>query len=102
MTRRANGWRREHGPRTAARSLLARFALLQALATKAWKHGGFQLMAASRRKLGDNLKLPSEFVGLVLHPDGKQVAIMVTEAAPHRDHEIWTLENFLPSRNAAK
>ena len=32
----------------------------------------------------------------VVHPDGRRVAITVTETA-RRDHEIWALEHFLPA-----
>ena len=39
---------------------------------------------------------------LIMHPDGRRVAIQIVETAPRRDSEVWVLENFLPTLAAKK
>jgi Tol biopolymer transport system component len=72
------------------------------LATKGretWRipiEGGVPEKLAGTLDLGILVNRPS------MHPDGRRIAISVREPAPKRDPEIWALENFLPSRSAAK
>jgi Tol biopolymer transport system component len=50
------------------------------------------------RKLEGALQMSDNLPFAALHPDGRRIAFTVTEPAPHRDKEIWALENFLPSK----
>jgi len=37
-----------------------------------------------------------------LHPDGRQIAFIVTDPGPQPTEEVWVLENFLPTASAKK